>query len=65
MNSVKKFREIKGLSQAQLAKCLDVTQGAISQWETGEAMPQTDKLPKLAEALGCTIDELFDKDATK
>jgi len=31
----------------------------IAKWESGEAMPRADKLPEIAKALDCTIDDLF------
>ena len=59
MNALQELRKKKGLSQAQLAESLGVIQKAVSQWETGETLPTADKLPAIADALGCTIDELF------
>lgn len=41
-----------GLSQSALATRLDLSSGAITQWETGRAMPEPDKFKALAEALG-------------
>ena len=58
---VKTLRERAGITQATLADAMNVTQSCISMWETGEATPQSDKLPKLAEVLGCRIDDLFEK----
>jgi len=52
-------RKLVGLTQQELADKLKVDQTAISQWERGEAMPRAEKLPEIAKALGCTIDELF------
>lgn len=43
----------------QLASAMDVTVVAVRKWELGEAMPSADKLPALADLLGCTIDELY------
>ena len=57
-----KTRRIKaGLSQIALADLLGVNQTAISQWETGYSLPSADKLPRLAQALGCSIDALFEE----
>ena len=49
-----------GMNQSELAKRMSVTQGIVSQWENQKIMPSSDKLPKLAEALQCSIDELFE-----
>ena len=59
---IKEMRKDVGLSQTELAKVINVTQGAISQWEKGLAQPTADKLPELAKVLGCSIDELFGKE---
>ena len=59
MNPIQQKRKETGLSQQYIAECLGVTQGAVSQWEKGQAMPSADKLPQLAQILGCTVDELF------
>lgn len=34
-NNIKKIRESKGMKQDELARLLNVTQGAVSGWETG------------------------------
>ena len=56
---IEKFRKEKGLTQGALAMQLGVKQGAVAMWETGKALPRADKLPKLAEILDCTVDELL------
>ena len=38
------LRKTKGLSQGALAQELDVSRQAGSKWESGTAMPETDKL---------------------
>ena len=65
--NLRKIRESKGYSQVQLALKLGVTQGAVSQWESGFSFPNTRKLTELAAVLDCTVDELLkgeEKDAT-
>ena len=52
-------RKAAELSQKQLAASLGVGQSAIAAWETGAAYPSADKLPLIADTLGCTIDALF------
>ena len=61
MMNIKALREKKGFRQEDLANKLKVDRSAIAKWETGEAMPKSDKLPELARILGCTIDELYGK----
>ena len=59
MNAIGKLREKKKISQTELADILNITQGAVSQWELGLSRPTSKILPELAKALDCTIDELF------
>ena len=59
MTNIKVIRMKANLSQTELAEKLAVTQGAISQWETGESLPRAELLPKLAKILGCSVDELL------
>ena len=40
-------RKNKNLTQAQLAEMLNVTDRAISKWETGNAMPDSNIMLKL------------------
>lgn len=56
---LKSRRIALGLSQAELAGKLGIVQSAISAWESGEKMPRASQLPALAEALNCTIDDLY------
>ena len=57
--NIKTLREKKGLRQADIAEELQIDRSAVAKWETGEAMPKSDKLPKLAKVLGCTIEDLY------
>ena len=47
------------LTQKQLAEKVGVKPSTISMWKTGDRTPRFDKIPLLAEALHCTVDELF------
>lgn len=53
------LRTQKGLSQSQLGEMLGVTNKAVSKWENGSTKPNTNLLPKIAEILGVTVEELF------
>ena len=57
---IEKIRRQRGITQVELARCLNVSQANISQWENGEAMPRADKLPELARILQCEISDLFE-----
>ncbi len=58
-NFVYMLRTEKGLSQSQLGELLGVTNKAVSKWENGSAKPNTVLIPKIAEILGVTVEELF------
>ena len=62
---IKELREAKGMSKTELARAMDVDLAAVHRWETGTAMPLAAKLPKLADLLGCSIDELFAPEDTE
>lgn len=57
---IKAKRESKRLTQEELGKLLNVTRTTVAMWESGAASPRADKIPALAEALGCRIEELFE-----
>ena len=52
-------RRAAGMTQEDLSARLGVARSALALWETGARTPGTERLPALAEALGCGIDELF------
>ena len=60
--NIKEAREKAGLTQQDLANELGVGQSTVAMWETQKSLPRTDKLPALAKILGCTIDELLEKE---
>lgn len=52
------LRTQRGLSQLELAEKLEVSRQSVSKWETGQSVPDLDKLIKLADLFGITVDEL-------
>jgi len=52
-------RKKKDLTQAQLAEKLNITDRAISKWETGKAMPDSALMLDLCDILGITVNELL------
>lgn len=58
-NAIKTLRDNLGMTQDQLAQKMDVTQGAVAQWEAGLSRPEIGRLPKLAKVLGVTVDDLL------
>ena len=59
-----KLRTDKGLTQEQLAKELNVTDKAISKWETEKGNPSQDFLPAIAKFFGVSIDYLMSNNPT-
>ena len=56
---IAKCRKGKSLTQAQLAERLNITDRAVSKWETGKSMPDSSIMLELCEILGITVNELF------
>lgn len=52
------LRTQMGLSQEDLAEKLAVSRQSVSKWETGQSVPDLDKLIKLADLFGISVDEL-------
>lgn len=52
-------RSLLGLTQAEAAALLGVTDKAVSKWETGKSKPTTNTLRKLAGLFGLSVDELL------
>lgn len=55
------FNERKrlGLSQEQLAEQMEVSRQAVSKWESGQSMPDLDKLVLMSQIFGVTTDYLL------
>ena len=54
-----KLRTEKEMSQGDLADALVVSRQSISKWETNGSVPELDKLIKLSEIFGVSLDELI------
>ena len=53
------LRREKGMTQKELADMLSITDKAVSKWERNVACPDTQAIPKLAEILGVSVEELM------
>ena len=58
-NYICKLREEHNMTQADLAKILDVSDKAVSKWENGDAKPRIATCYRLASVLGVSINELL------
>ena len=56
--NIARLRTQKNLSQGDLADALEVSRQSVSKWETDASIPELDKLLRLAELFGVTLDEL-------
>ena len=59
---IETMRKQKRMTQTELAIAVGITQPSISDFESGKKRPTIDTAKKLADALGCTVDDLL-KDA--
>lgn len=57
------LRSAHGLSQGDLAERLEVSRQSVSKWETGQSVPDLDKIIKLADLFGISVDELVREEA--
>ena len=55
---ISELRNEKNLSQNQLAKLMEVSRQAVSKWETGQSVPDSLNLIKLADILETDIEYL-------
>ena len=61
--TIYRLRTKAGMSQDALAGALDVSRQSVSKWENNAAVPDLDKLIKLSEVFGVTLDELVGREA--
>lgn len=59
MKIIKDLRQKKGYSQRRLAELCSVHQTAVSQWETGRTVPDSESLVVLSQVLGVSVDTLL------
>ena len=57
--TIASLRKEKNMTQSELAEQMGVTDKAVSKWERDLSCPDVASLPRLAEILGVTIDELM------
>ena len=53
------MRRRAGLTAADLAERMHYSRTTIYFWQQGRCWPSSQELPRIAEILGCTIDDLF------
>lgn len=58
-DNIARLRRQNGWSQEELADRMGVSRQAVSKWESGQAVPDLDKIPALADLFGVTADVLL------
>lgn len=57
-NKLYELRKQSALSQEEFAEKLNVSRQAVSKWECGDALPDTENLIKISKLYGVSLDEL-------
>lgn len=60
--NVQRLRRAAGLSQEELAERLGVTRQAVSKWERDSAYPEMEKLARMSQLFGVTVEALLNGD---
>ena len=60
LRAVRRARLLAGLTVAEVAARVGVSDGAVKSWEAGRRTPTAATLLRLADALGVTVDDLLD-----
>lgn len=58
-DTIAKLRKEKGWTQAEIAEKLQVSDKAVSKWESNKGEPSIEFLPKLAELFDVSLDYLM------
>lgn len=56
---IQEMRKEAGMTQAELAERMGVTDKAVSKWERDISFPDINTIPKLAEIFNVSVDELM------
>lgn len=62
---IKKLRTAAGLTQADVARHMNVDETTVCKWESNATYPRASMLPKLADLFSCTIDALYGRGGAK
>ena len=57
--TIAELRKDRGMTQKELAEQMNVTDKAVSKWERDLSCPDIHSIPKLAEVLGVSVEELM------
>ena len=62
---ISSLRKEKGMTQNDLAEKMNVTDKAVSKWERNLSCPDINSIPKLAEILGTSVEDLLNAQVKK
>lgn len=60
---IRRLREAKGMTQAELARAVKASKPTVCMWESGTRRPGLDYLLALADVLECSVDMILGRDA--
>lgn len=60
---ISSLRKNKNMTQNDLAEKMNITDKAVSKWERNLSCPDVNSIPKLAEVLGVSVEELLNAQA--
>ena len=64
MNNIKQLRQNLSMSRAELSKQSDVPTRTVDDWENGRRKPRdVYQLKKIADVLGCYIEDLIEEES--
>lgn len=64
MYTIREIRKRRNMTQSDLAQLVDTTQAAISRYENGENSLTLETAARIANALGCKVDDLIKEEPT-
>lgn len=62
MQNIKLFRKKLNITQQHLADLIPCDRTAVAKWESGINRPRKSMLPKIAEVLRCSVEDLLDRE---
>lgn len=58
-DNIRFFRKSRGVTQEQLAEVMNVSVGAVYKWESGQSVPELNKIVELADFFDMSVDSLI------
>lgn len=57
--TLKQWRQLKGYTQEEMAKKLDVSTVSLSKWENGQVSPRMKYIQKMADIFGVDVTDII------